>query len=101
MSQKAYNFAVKQTTTAERSTTSKGTKQIKFRGELTLRGETRTRTVVAQGKAADLISGMLRKGNVLDLRVVFDRAPGTEEGKKGGEFLTVVGLPKAKEAKAA
>ena len=98
MNKKAYNFTVKQTTTAERSTTASGTKQIKFRGELTLRGETRTRTVVAQGKAAELISGMLRKGNELDLRCVFDNAPGAEEGKKGGEFLSVVGLPKKKAA---
>lgn len=101
MSQKAYNFTVKQTDTAVRSQTSKGTQQIKFRGELTLRGQTRTRTIVAQGKAAELISGMVRKGNSMDLRCVFERAPGTEEGKQGGEFLSVVGLPKAKEAKAA
>ena len=66
-----------------------------------LRGQLRTRTVVAQGKAAELISGMLRKGNNLELRCLFENAPGTEEGKRGGEFLSVVGLPQPKEQKAA
>ena len=98
MSKKAYNFTVKQITTAERSTIANGTSQIKFRGELTLRGETRTRTVVAQGKAAELISGMVRKNATMDLRVLFERAPSTEEGQRGGEFLSVVGLPEAKKA---
>ena len=97
MSNRAYNLKIKQTTTAERSENANGTPKIKFRGELTLRGETRTRTVVAQGKAAELISGMVRKGNSMDLRCVFDRAPGTEEGKQGGEFLSVVGLPQPKQ----
>ena len=95
---KGYNLTIKQLTTAERSTTASGTAQIKFRGELTLRGETRERTVVAQGKAAEAISGMLRKGNELALRCLFERAPATEEGKRGGEFLTVLGLPRAKAA---
>ena len=98
MQKKAYNFTVKQLNTAERSTTASGKSQIKFRGELTLRGETRERTIVAQGAAADLISGMVRKGTSMDLRMVFDNAPSSEEGKRGGEFLSVVGLPKAKKA---
>ena len=97
MSKKAYNFTVKQITTAERSTIANGTSKIKFRGELTLRGETRTRTIVAQGKAAELISSMVRKGNSMDLRMVFENAPSTEEGKRGGEFLSVVGLPQPKQ----
>ena len=101
MSNRAYNLKIKQITTAERSENVKGTPKIKFRGELMLRGQLRTRTVVAQGKAAELISGMLRKGNNLELRCLFENAPGTEEGKRGGEFLSVVGLPQPKEQKAA
>ena len=101
MSNRAYNLKIKQTNTAERSTTANGTSMIKFRGELTLRGQTRTRTVVAQGKAAELISGMLRKGNDLELRCLFENAPANEDGKRGGEFLSVVGLPQPKEQKAA
>ena len=98
MSNRAYNMTIKQITTAERSENANGTPKIKFRGELTLRGETRTRTVVAQGKAAELITGMVRKGNSMDLRVLFERAPANEDGKRGGEFLSVVGLPEAKKA---
>tara|TARA_B100000929_G_scaffold110078_2_gene87220 strand:- start:3173 stop:3472 length:300 start_codon:yes stop_codon:yes gene_type:complete len=98
MANRAYNMTIKQITTAERSNNANGTPKIKFRGELTLRGETRTRTVVAQGKAAELISGMVRKNATMDLRVLFERAPSTEEGQRGGEFLSVVGLPEAKKA---
>jgi len=101
MSNRAYNLKIKQTTTADRSTTAAGTSMIKFRGELTIRGQVRTRTVVAQGKAAELISGMLRKGNNLELRCLFENAPANEDGKRGGEFLSVVGLPQPKEQKAA
>ena len=101
MANRAYNMTIKQITTAERSNNANGTPKIKFRGELTLRGETRTRTVVAQGKAAELISGMLRKGNNLELRCLFENAPANEDGKRGGEFLSVVGLPQPKEQKAA
>ena len=101
MNNRAYNLKMKQTNTAVRTTTKSGKPQIKFTGELTLRGETRTRTVVAQGKAADLISGMVRKGSELELRCLFENAPANEDGKRGGEFLSVVGLPKKKEQKAA
>jgi len=98
---KGYNYSVKQLTTAERTTTASGTKQIKFRGSLKLRGKDAERTIVAQGKSAELIEGMLRKGNTLDLRVVFNRAPANEDGSKGGEFLSVIDLPRKKEQKAA
>ena len=101
MANRAYNMTIKQITTATRSTTASGKDQIKFTGELTLRGETRQRTVVAQGKAAELITGMVRKGNSMDLRVLFERAPANEDGKRGGEFLSVVGLPQPKQQKAA
>lgn len=101
MSTKAYNVTVKQTETAVRSTTANGTSQIKFRGEAMIRGEMRTRTVVAQGKSADLISDMVRKGSTLNLRVLFSRAPANEEGQRGGEFLSVVGVVEPKEAEAA
>lgn len=101
MSNRAYNLKIKQTTTAVRSTTASGKQQIKFTGELTLRGKTRSRTVVAQGAAAEMIDGMVRKGSELELRCLFDRAPANEDGKRGGEFLAVVGLPTPKEQKAA
>lgn len=93
----AYNFTVKQLTTAEKGKTSTGTDKIKFRGELTLRGRTVERTIVAMGKAAQLISQNMRKGTSHELRCVFNRAP-ANEGGQGGEFLSVVALPQAKAA---
>lgn len=95
MSNKAYNFAIVPVAAAVKSTTSTGKNQIKFRGTLTMRGREIERTVVAQGAAADLIKGMIKKGKSVDLRCVINRAPANEDGTKGGEYLSVVALPKA------
>lgn len=102
MSTKAYNVVVKQITTASKGKNVKGTSKITFRGQLTVgkgdKARLIERTVVAQGAAADLIASKLRKGNELPLRVLFERAPANDDGSKGGEFLTVVGEPRAKKA---
>ncbi len=97
-SKRAYNFNVTQTTDADVGQNAKGTAKIKFTGEFQLRGKTVSRTILAQGKAAELVRDMIGKGNVLGLRCVFDHAPGAEEGKRGGEYLTVVDLPREKKA---
>lgn len=99
-SKKAYNFPITQLTAETRGQNAKGTDKITFRGKLTIAGREVERTVLAQGKAAALISDMVGQGNVLNLRVVFDRAPANEDGKQGGEFLTVVDLPREKQAAA-
>ena len=101
-SKKAYNLKVTQLNEANDGQNSNNTRKITFRGETTVKGKkgdrTITRTVIAQGKAADQISDMLGQGNVLGLRCVFDRAPDNDDGSQGGEFLTVVDLPRAKAA---
>ena len=102
MSTKAYNVVATQLTTASKGTNSKGTAKITFRAKLIVgkgdKAREIERTVVAQGAAAELIRGMVRKGNELKLRVLFERAPANDDGSKGGEYLTVVGLPTAKAA---
>lgn len=60
-----------------------------------MRGREIERTVVAQGAAADAIASMVKKGASLSLRCLFERAPANEDGSQGGEYLTVVGLPRA------
>ena len=97
---KGYNFEIEQLTTANRRENSNGTPKITFRGKLIIRGRETERTVVAQGKAAELITGMVRKGNKLNLRVVFKNAV-NEDGSRGGEYLTVIDLPREPEQKAA
>jgi len=99
-SQKAYNLNVTPLTEADTTPTSAGGKKTKFRGTFVQGGKTVERTVVAQGKAADLIDGMITPGTAVALRCIYSRAPG-EEGKKGGEFLTVVALPLPPKQKAA
>ena len=101
MNTKAYNVTARQLTTAVKSVTSSGTDQVKFRAKLTVgkgdKAREIERTGVAQGAAAALLVGKLRKGTDIDLRVMFNRAPANDNGK-GGEFLTVVALPRAKAA---
>ncbi len=99
---KGYNLSITpKDGTIDTTPTAAGTKKIKFRGTLTLRGKERERTVVAQGKAAEAIEGKIVAGEAISLRVLFDNAPSSEEGKKGAEFLTVLGIPLPPKAKAA
>jgi len=101
MSNKAYNIVATQLTTASRGKNANGKNKITFRAKATVAGREIERTVVAQGDAAELLTGKLRKGNTLPLRVLFERAPANDDGSKGGEFLAVVGLPREREQKAA
>lgn len=102
---KAYNVVLKQISTAEKSQNANGKAKIKFRATMKLRRNnverTVERTVVAQGKSADLIINNMRKGNTHKLRVLFERSPANDDGTKGGEYLTVVDLTKTKAQKAA
>ena len=97
-SKRAYNLQVTQITDAVDSTNSNGTRKITMKGTYTAQGKVRTRTVVAQGKAADQVAAIMGKDSVLGLRCVFDRAPANDDGSRGGEFLTVVDLPREKKA---
>ena len=95
MSNKGYNVTVNQLTTAKKGTNANGKAKISFRGKMTVGGREVERTFLAQGAAADLISGMVRKGAELALRVIFERAPANDQGGRGGEYCSVVGLPRA------
>jgi hypothetical protein len=100
MSNKAYNITVTPVATAERKKTSTGKDMIKFRASLEVRGRTVERTVIAQGNAAAQMKGLVRKGRAVAVRALFERAPANDAGK-GGEYLAIVGLPRAKAAAAA
>lgn len=92
---KAYNVKVTQLSTAAKSQNSTGKSKITFRGSLVINGKTIERTVLAQGAAADAIASGLRKGTEQSLRVLFSQAPDNDDGSQGGQFLTVVGVPRA------
>ena len=96
-SQKAYNVVAHQLTAAEESTTASGKPSVKFRAKLTVGGREIERTVIAQGASAELLDGKLKQGEDISLRVLFKRAPANENGR-GGEYLSVVALPKTKAA---
>ena len=59
--QNGLNCTVRQAGAAEYSTNPDGSQQVKFRGEMTVNGEQRTRTIVAQGQAAENISYLLSR----------------------------------------
>lgn len=96
-----YNVTVTQLTDASFGSNSNDKSKITFRGKLTIAGKEKERTFVAQGAAADLIKDMVGKGKELKLRCLFSRAPSNEDGKRGGEFMTVIGLPLPPKKKAA
>lgn len=94
---KAYNITVTPISDVDSTPNAKGTPKLKFRAKVTLRGRETERTVVAQGAAVAKIDGKIVAGEPVALRVLFSNAPANDEGK-GGEFLTVVDLPRAKAA---
>lgn len=96
-----YNLIVSQLTEAVVAKNANDKLKITFRGKTTAGKRTIERTFVAQGAAAEQIQEMVGKGNELKLRCLFSRAPSTEDGKRGGEFLTVIGLPLPPKKKAA
>lgn len=94
---KAYNLTITPKGAVDLTPTVAGLRKTKFRGTYTVRGKTVERTVVAQGKAAELIDGLIADGSPVALRCIFQKAPANDAGK-GGEFLTVVALPREKQA---
>lgn len=95
--EKGYNIKMTPVTAPEASTIATGTAQVKFRAKMTLRGRETELTVMAQGKSVEFVDGV-EVGNETTLRCLFEEAPAAEEGKRGGQFLTVVGKPRAKKA---
>lgn len=100
-SKQAYNLTLTPLGEIDTTPTLSGTKKMKFRASYVTKGKTVERTVVAQGKAADKIDGIVKTGEPVALRCIFDRAPANDDGKPGGEFLTVVAIPLPPKAKAA
>ena len=91
---KGYNIAITpKAGSIDTTPAANGTRKTKFRGTLTIKGQQRERTVVAQGKAAEAIEGMIKDGESVSLRVLFSHMPSEEEGKTGAEYLTVLGVP--------
>lgn len=79
----------------------KGTRKLTGRATFQRGGKSFERTFIAQGKAADAVAEHLVVGSDVTVRTIFDRAPANEEGKQGGEFLTLIAMPLPPKAKAA
>lgn len=94
---KAYTVTLTPKGEIDTTPSASGTQKLKFRATYTAQGQEKERTVLAQGKAAEAIANVIKVGEAVALRVMFDRAPGND-GKPGGEFVTVLGLPTAKAA---
>ena len=59
-----------------------------------IRGRDTVRTLQMRGKMIEEVGSTLVVGQSSPVRAIFDRAPG-EDGKRGGDFLVAVGLPRA------
>ena len=93
---RAYNLTVVPGS-VQTITNSKGTKTFKTRVTTTLRGRQVERTLMASGKAHAELKGLLRKGREIQIRCLIESVA-NDDGSEGGQFLTAVGLPKAKAA---
>lgn len=98
--EKGYNLNVTVIGSIDTTPAANDTKKIKFRGSYEAQGQTRERTFVAMGKAADAIDGKVVEGQVVAIRGIFKNAPG-EGGKRGGQFVSVIGEPLPPKKKAA
>lgn len=97
---KAYNISITPLSIVDDKNV-KGTRKISGRATFLRSGKSYERTFIAQGKAADAVAGALVVGTPVTIRTLFDRAPANDEGKKGGEFLTLIAMPLPPKAKAA
>jgi hypothetical protein len=75
----------------------KGAAYSVFKLSTMLRGKAAVRTVIASGKAHMALVDNLVEGGKISIRGFFERGPG-KDGKQGGEYITAVGLPRAKAA---
>ena len=95
-SRRGYNFNVTVNDVSE-STNTNNTTIIRAKVAVTMRGKAVVRTLIAQGKAANDVREALVQGATAKIRCLVDHVP-TEDGKRGGQFLTAIGLPIAKAA---
>ena len=92
---RAYNLKVTPSA-VEVKTDSRGKEFIRASVALKIRGRDATRTLIAQGKAMDAIQNVLVVGEEASIRCLFSNYM-NDEGEKGGEYLSAVGLPMSKE----
>lgn len=93
---RAYNMTVQVLTVTE-TVNSNGKPMIKSKVGLKIRGRDTTRTLMAQGAAAEAVRAVLVEGQEAKVRCLFERVV-NDNGEIGGEFLAAVGVPLEKAA---
>ena len=80
----------------------KGTPFLRAKVSVTVRGECKTRTLIASGAAYEAVRAVITPGaKGARVRCLFEHVEANdngEKGEKGGEYLVAVGLPVAKAA---
>ena len=92
---RAYNLKVTPTA-VEVKTDSRGKEFIRASVALKIRGRDATRTLIAQGKAMAAVQNVLVVGEEASVRCLFTTVI-NDDGGKGGEYLSAIGLPMSKE----
>ncbi len=78
------------------TTNAHGTPRMTFRAEVhRKKGGSLIRTIVAMGRAHDTLADIVREGEKLSIRGFYDRMPANEDGSRGAEYVTAIGLPRA------
>ena len=92
---RGYNLKVTPSA-VEVKTDSRGKEFIRASVALKIRGRDATRTLIAQGKAMDAVQAVLVEGQEASIRCLFQNYL-NDDGEKGGEYLTAIGLPMSKD----
>ena len=93
---RAYNMSVNVLSVTE-TVNANGKPLIKSKVGVKIRGRDTTRTLMAQGAAAEAVRAVLVEGQSAKVRCLFDRVE-NDNGEPGGEFLVAIGLPLEKAA---
>lgn len=91
-----YNIEVTPLGSITATPTAAGTPKLTFRAEVKAKGgRTLERTIVAKGRAHDALAAVLKEGRPVVIRGFYDRLPANDDGSRGAEYITAIGLPKA------
>ena len=94
----AYNLSL-DVDTVDLKQNTKGTNFLRAKVTVTIRGKSKSRTLVASGEAFEAVRAIVTPGaKGARVRCLFERVEANDNGEQGGEYLVAVGLPVAKAA---
>lgn len=90
---KGYNLELEILSREANGETANGLLKIRTRVRGKMNGQMRERSMTAMGKAAEELDSKLVVGETVRVRCLFSQVE-NEDGSKGGQYLTALGLPR-------